>query len=165
MMTNQPIKIVPATLEFRETPRDRYEGLSPSHFGDGPEAPLFTFPLALRSVGRGLRKRCPACGAPTMFRTFFKMAEVCSNCHVVFSREQGSYTGAMYLNILITEALFVFGFVLMEFVIGTSMMVEIAVLVPFNALFPVWFFPRSRGLWAAVLYLCGDLYADPINAK
>jgi uncharacterized protein (DUF983 family) len=161
-MKNGTDRVSPSVLEFRETPLDKLGSSVSSHFGDEPPAPPFTLPLALKAVSRGLRKRCPACGENTMFRTFFKMEPVCSNCHVVYSREQGSYTGAMYLNILIPEALFVFGFVLMEFIIGSTATVEIAVLVPFNGLFPVWFFPRSRGLWAAVLYLCGDLYADPI---
>ncbi len=160
-MLTDPLLPAISPLEFREVPSNADGKQTPSPFGDGPQAPAFTLPLALRSIGRGLRKACPACGEKTMFRKYFQMEPICSNCGVIFSREQGSYTGAMYLNILVTEFLFVFGFILLEFVIGTSTMLEIAVLVPFNGLFPVWFFPRSRGLWAGVLYLCGDLYPDP----
>ena len=33
-----------------------------------------------QAVGRGLRRHCPSCDAPTLFRGYLKVSPVCQNC-------------------------------------------------------------------------------------
>ena len=115
----------------------------------------------MRVLIRGWRKMCPSCGKAPAFKRFFTMHETCPNCGVRYEREDGEYVAAMYLSIFITGLLFVFLFILLEF-LDTSLLVELLILMPVIGLFPVWFYPRSKSIWAAALYLMGGLYADKV---
>ena len=157
---------LPKNFDFREEPIGKPpEATGGAPFHDLPRQPKDIAPAtALHAISDGIRLRCPACGNPSMFRSFFTMRPFCPECGVVYEREQGSYVGAMYLNLILTEFFFIIGFVLLEVVFHASTLTELLILVPFNGLFPVWFYPRSRGVWAGILYLCGDLYRDPYKA-
>ncbi|HYM20536.1 MAG TPA: DUF983 domain-containing protein [Candidatus Kapabacteria bacterium] len=120
----------------------------------------FTLSFVLRTLSRGLRKKCPSCGAVSMFKTYYTMHQTCPNCGVRFERENGEYVTSMYISIMITEVLFVIFYLFLNYALGTSVVVMLAILVPFNGLFPVWFYPRSKSLWAAALMLMGRLYPD-----
>jgi uncharacterized protein (DUF983 family) len=40
-------------------------------------------------LGRGVRKRCPRCGAPDIFRSFYSLKERCPHCAYGFERKEG----------------------------------------------------------------------------
>lgn len=124
------------------------------------ETPAFTIKNVRLIIGRGFRKECPACGEKTMFSSYFNMRETCANCGVRYDREDGEYVAAMYMSIMIVTVIFVALYVVLEYEFHASLMVELLVLVTINATFPIWFYPRSKGIWAGVLHLVGRLYPD-----
>jgi uncharacterized protein (DUF983 family) len=124
------------------------------------DAPAFTLKSVLQTLGRGWRKECPVCGEKTMFDGYFTMRNKCSNCGVNYNREDGEYVASMYLSIMIITFIFIGVYVFMEYVLSASLTVELVVLVALNGFFPIWFYPRSKSLWAAVLHLMGRLYPD-----
>jgi uncharacterized protein (DUF983 family) len=104
-----------------------------------------------RSVGRGLRLRCPRCGEGKLFSGYFSMPDACPSCALDFRREQGYYIGAMYINYGVTAAI----------LLGVSLPLIGKYPLPnilwplglFCLVFPIWFFRYSRSLWLAI-----DLY-------
>jgi uncharacterized protein (DUF983 family) len=103
-----------------------------------------------RALGRAIRLRCPRCGATPLFRGWFRMAESCSLCGLYFERAQGYFVGAIYVNYAMTVGLAVVVFFLLWGVLGWSTGAQLAVLVPFVIVFPLWFFRYSRSLWLAL---------------
>jgi uncharacterized protein (DUF983 family) len=104
-----------------------------------------------RTLGRGLRLRCPKCGEGKLFRGWFRMPDACNGCGLDFKREQGYYVGAMYINygvttaVVLAVALPLLGKVPMDRLLWS--------LAAFSVFFPIWFFRYSRSLW-----LAADLY-------
>ena len=102
---------------------------------------------------RVLTRRCPRCGDESLFATRFRLNESCSNCNLVFRREQGAMTGQMYLSAVFTQILAA----LMVGVIflGTdwSPLLSIAVSVPIIILFAYWVLPKSMALWVAIEFM------------
>ncbi len=48
--------------------------------------------------------RCPACGEGRIFAGTFRMNELCPSCGLPFSREEGYFTGAMYISYTLAVA-------------------------------------------------------------
>jgi uncharacterized protein (DUF983 family) len=102
------------------------------------------------AVGRAIRLRCPRCGATPLFRGWFRMAEACALCGLYFERAQGYFVGAIYVNYAVTVVLAIVGFFLLWGVLGLSTRAQLAILVPFVIVFPLWFFRYSRSFWLAL---------------
>ena len=104
-----------------------------------------------RTMGRGLRLRCPKCGDGKLFSGGFTMASSCPSCGLDILREQGYYVGAMYINYGVTATV--------ELSVGIPLAGKIPMatilwpLAVFGLLFPLWFFRYSRSLWLGI-----DLY-------
>jgi uncharacterized protein (DUF983 family) len=113
-----------------------------------------------RSLISGFFKRCPVCHKGKMFSKYWTMRSHCPNCGVKFERESGEYIVAMYINILLTEVIFIGGYIITNYVFDLDMWTQIAIWAPFNLLFPILFYPHSKGLWAGVLNVMGGLYPD-----
>ncbi len=99
---------------------------------------------------RGLRLKCPACGQGSLYRAIFRMEHHCRVCGLVFEREQGYFTGAIYINVIATESLLI-GAVLIYFT--TSVRFDqklLTILFVLGAMLPVLLFHHSRSLWLAV---------------
>jgi uncharacterized protein (DUF983 family) len=108
----------------------------------------------------GMKRICPACMHGKMFSTYFKMNDYCPVCHVKYEREAGEYIVSMYINIFLTEFLFITGYLLTDYLFNWPVWTQIGIWASFNALFPTWFYPRSKALWAGGLQLSGGLYRD-----
>jgi len=116
------------------------------------EASATSAPLGFwRTIGRGLRLRCPKCGEGKLFSGWFSMHEACPSCGLDLRREQGYYVGAMYINYGVTATV--------ELSVGIPLAGNIPMatllwpLGVFGLLFPLWFFRYSRSLWLGI-----DLY-------
>ena len=111
-----------------------------------------------RTLGLGLRLRCPSCGEGRLFLGFFKMAPACSVCGLDLLREHGYYVGAMYVNYGVTAAV--------EMAVGIPLADRVPMatltwpLAGFALLFPLWFFRYSRSLWLGL-----DLYFTSLAPK
>ena len=61
--------------------------------------------------GRALMLRYPLCGRGRLFRRWLFLADHCPGCGLWFEREEGYFTGAMGINLVVAELLFVGGFI------------------------------------------------------
>jgi uncharacterized protein (DUF983 family) len=111
-----------------------------------------------RTVGRGLRLRCPVCGQGRLFCGWFTMEERCPSCGLDLKREQGYYVGAMYINYGVTAA------VILAAGIPVATRYPLATfswpLGAFAIVFPLLFFRWSRSLWLGI-----DLYITSLIPK
>ncbi len=83
------------------------------------------------------------------------MRLLCSHCALPFERSAGEITGGIGINSVLT----LFIVVVLAFIGGSDPSVPLVPLLAgltlFAVLFPIAFYPSSRGLWAGVLYLTG----------
>ena len=104
---------------------------------------------AMQVAGRAVRLRCPRCGQTPLFTGWFHMHPRCDLCGLVFERAQGYWVGAIYVNYAVTVLIAVASaFALWGH--GVSMTGQLALWIPFCAIFPLWFFRYSRAVWLAV---------------
>jgi len=107
-----------------------------------------------------LRQRCPRCFAGKVYRGLLDMNETCPVCGLRFEREEGYFTGAMYVSYLLSLVLVfaIFGVLWLVlpngslFAVGMLCLVTAAVYLP---LVPVVF------RYSRVLYMHLDRKLDP----
>jgi uncharacterized protein (DUF983 family) len=108
--------------------------------------------LRLRLILRGLLGRCPRCGSGQLFVRYFTLKDACPRCGLTFQREEGYWVGAMTLNIILAEALFVaivaVGIILTWPDLPVVPLIVIGVAA--NIAFPILFYPLSKTLWLGV---------------
>ena len=64
-------------------------------------------------VGRALRRRCPRCGGPGIWRSWFAFRARCPTCHLELDRgESDHFYGAYLLNFVVAELLPAIAFVI-----------------------------------------------------
>jgi uncharacterized protein (DUF983 family) len=109
---------------------------------------------------RGLRLRCPVCGKGKIFSGFFKTYERCPNCHFRYEREEGYYTGAVAINLILTE--FVLAAVALPVAASqaVSLPVMIALGVTLPILLPLLFYRLTKSLWMSL-----DHFIHPVPAE
>jgi len=116
------------------------------------ERPIPTPRLWRLALGRGLRRRCPQCGAGDLFLRYARLRESCAECGLVLRREQGAQTGSMYLTAAVTEVfaavLIGIGWIFTDW----STPVFLSVSIPMMLLFSAWFLPVSQAFWVGVEY-------------
>lgn len=115
-----------------------------------------------RALFRGLRKRCPRCGARDCFRSWFQLKSLCPRCGLRFEAEEGGFLGAMVLNYSVTLGVWV-----VVLVVGLVLTVPDIPVVPMTLMsmalvitVPIWFYPRSKMIWAAVEFLVAKSNPD-----
>ncbi len=117
---------------------------------------------ALLLLGRALRLRCPACGGGPLYQGYFTMRPVCPGCGLRLEREEGYFLGAMLLNLLVAEGLFIVGFALL--LIRTWPTPPWTLLtwgsMAAVVLFPTILYPFSRTVWLAL-----DLLVQPARQE
>jgi len=103
---------------------------------------------------RGAVKHCARCGSGRLFATWFTMKDTCPRCELEFAHEEGYWTGAMMVNLAVTEALFLIVFVVSIVAMwpDVNWVAVLVVVVALNVITPIVFYPFSKTLWVA-----GDL--------
>lgn len=100
---------------------------------------------------RGLLLRCPVCGKGKLFRRGFTMYEQCPVCHFVFEREEGYFSSAMAINLIVTELLVAIIVVPLAFIAATTPNFPVVPTLIMGALLaillPLLFYRHSRALW------------------
>jgi uncharacterized protein (DUF983 family) len=131
---------------------DPYGSLDPTPRRD---VPLLHEAGATRVLLRGFRKRCPRCGARDIWVTWFTAKPRCPVCDLRFEAEEGGFLGAMVLNYGFATALWLI--VLAITLILTVPFIPVVQLTVGSVMIlggvPVWFYPRSKMLWAAIEFL------------
>ena len=109
-----------------------------------------------RCVWRGLIVRCPRCGKGKLFRGVLAMHDRCPVCQLDFEREEGFYTGAMAINLIVSELIVAAYIIPVAVVSGLNPQVPfIPILIissPLPILLPLLLFRPARGLWLSMNY-------------
>jgi uncharacterized protein (DUF983 family) len=111
---------------------------------------------------RALTRRCPYCGSPGVFTSYFALRETCPTCRVSFEREEGYFLGAYALNLIVAEFLGIGLVILLLFrtdLRHLDLLWQEAIAVGLAVAFPLLFFPYSREVWIAL-----DLVFHPPGA-
>ena len=110
-------------------------------------------PGFFRVLWRGIRRRCPRCGAGELFESWFKMRPSCPSCGLETERrEEGFWLGGMAINLGITQLLF-FAFLIGGMVLTwpdppwTWLLVGGVAL---NVVLPFLFYPMSKSVFLAI---------------
>jgi uncharacterized protein (DUF983 family) len=108
--------------------------------------------MVLLLLWRGLRLRCPRCGKGKLFRGVFAMPERCSICGWVYEREEGYWTGAMAINLVVSE-LIVAAFVVPLAAMQTPLLTLFVFGLPWTVLLPLLFYRHSKSLWMTLDFI------------
>ncbi|MBO0780738.1 MAG: DUF983 domain-containing protein [Ktedonobacteraceae bacterium] len=107
---------------------------------------------------RALRLRCPVCGRGKLFHHVFTMYERCPVCDYRYEREEGYFSSAMAINIVISEFI-VAGFTV-PLAANPSIPAWMVLLggAPFTVLLPLLLYRHSRSTWLSM-----DIYVHPLQ--
>jgi uncharacterized protein (DUF983 family) len=103
-------------------------------------------------VWRGLRQRCPRCGVGKLFKRGFTMYERCPHCGWLYEREEGYWTGAIAVNLIVTE-LIVAAFVVPLAAAQVPLVPLFAIGLPATVLLPILFYRWSKSLWMTIDFM------------
>jgi uncharacterized protein (DUF983 family) len=109
----------------------------------------------LRAALDGLLLRCPRCHQGAMFESWFRMRRRCPHCALAFERASGEITGGMGISIVATLLLVIIAAAAIGFS-NVPLLPAMLVLAAATIAFPILFYPSSRGVWAAILFLTRD---------
>ena len=115
---------------------------------------------ALLLLRRGLRQRCPVCGRGKVFSGWFKTYERCPVCNFAFEREPGYYTGAMAINLVVSELLIAAIAIPLAVSQSVSIVILIALGVTLPFLLPLLFYRPTKCLWMSL-----DHFLHPIDSE
>ena len=115
---------------------------------------------ALLLLRRGLRQRCPVCGRGKIFKGWIKTYERCPVCNYAFEREPGYYTGAVAVNLVVSELLITVIAVPMAAsqTVPLSVLIVLGCTLPF--LLPLLFYRPTKSLWMSF-----DHFVHPASSE
>lgn len=117
----------------------------------------------LRLLLSGLFLRCPYCGKGKLFRRFYSMYDRCPVCGWRYEREEGYWTGAMALNLVVTElliAIVTVPVVIWLAVSGLPIWPLVAVGLPMCFILPLLFFRHAKSFWMSL-----DFMIHPVDPE
>ena len=117
--------------------------------------PVAPQPGGFRVLVRGLRRRCPRCGARGLFDGILRIKPRCPRCGFRLEREEGGFLGAMTVNFAIVTTAWLIALVgwliadlpdlqVLRFTIASLALMAIA---------PLACWGHSKTIWASVDYL------------
>jgi uncharacterized protein (DUF983 family) len=112
---------------------------------------------------RALFLRCPNCGKGKLFRRGYTMYEKCLVCGWLFEREPGYWTGAIALNLVVTELLIAIVVVpLATWLALTQQPITllIAIGLPMPFILPFLFFRHAKSFWMSI-----DFWIHPVDPE
>jgi uncharacterized protein (DUF983 family) len=104
---------------------------------------------------RALLLRCPRCGKGKLFRRGYVMEEQCAVCGWRYEREEGYWTGAMAVNLVVAELIVTAIAVPFSayLAINHLPLTPLVFLLPAPVLLPFLMYRRSKSLWMALDFL------------
>ena len=112
---------------------------------------------------RALLLRCPYCGKGKLFRRVYTMYEKCSVCGWRFERESGYWTGAIALNLVVTELLIAIVIVpLATWLAITQQPITLLLIIglPMPFILPFLFFRHAKSFWMSI-----DFWVHPVDPE
>src|SRR5918998_861077 len=141
------------SVKFRGVPREEVRTLVREKVSkDG--RPVF------KTLARGARLCCPACGRRSVFQSPFRVRHYCPACGAVFQREEGFFVGAIMLNVVTTEAAVMAAAALCLLAFPGRDRLLLGLLIAVALLFPIAFYHHSWSLW-----LAGDHLVEGLPGK
>lgn len=120
----------------------------------------------IKKLWTGFWLRCPNCEEGHMAEGFLGLQEKCEICAVRFERKPGESAGAsiIWAGILPILAMFIF-FAIELNNPGTTLWISAGIPLAFVVIAGIGFYRNVRGLWIAITYLTGGVYADEIDSE
>jgi uncharacterized protein (DUF983 family) len=112
---------------------------------------MYRVPLHLL-FWRALLLRCPYCGKGHLFRHGYTMNDHCSNCGWMFEREEGYWTGAIAVNLVVAEMLAAAAAIPLAIVQASPLLV-MSIGIPLVIALPFLFYRHSKSFWMALDFL------------
>jgi uncharacterized protein (DUF983 family) len=112
---------------------------------------------------RGLLLRCPYCGKGKLFRRGFTMYEKCPVCGWRYEREEGYWTGAVAVNLVVTELLIALVVVPLAVALALAQKPITLLLIiglPMPFILPFLFFRHAKSLWMSI-----DFMLHPVDPE
>jgi uncharacterized protein (DUF983 family) len=111
---------------------------------------------------RGLWKHCAVCGEGDLFDGWFRMKERCPACQVRFSREEGFFTGAVFVNFALTEIVMFAWLAAVLFATQPDIDGRLMIIgsVAVAIVMPVLAYPWSKTIWFAIHLIMQPLDPD-----
>jgi uncharacterized protein (DUF983 family) len=107
-------------------------------------------------LARSLRLRCPRCGKGAFLKHGVTTHVACEVCSLRFEREEGYWTGAIYVNLITTQFLIVGTLFLLMFGTDLTLWWQIGILATLAVVFPTLFYPFSKSIWLGMDYFFTD---------
>lgn len=101
------------------------------------------------AIWRGLRLRCPACGARTLFSSYLKVAERCPRCGEDLSHHRAD-DAPPYFTILIVGHVLVALLMTVELTYAPPVWVHLALWLPLTVILSLALLPRIKGAIVAL---------------
>jgi uncharacterized protein (DUF983 family) len=105
----------------------------------------------LRSVGRGLRHRCPACGEGRLFGRYLKVEPACARC----GHELATYRaddGPAYLTILLVGHFIIAPLLFFPIVWQSPPLYSLPIILGVLVVVTLLTLPRVKGGWVGLMY-------------
>jgi len=115
---------------------------------------------ALLLLRRGFRQRCPVCGRGKIFKGWIKTYERCPVCNFAFEREPGYYTGAIAVNLVVSEFLIAVNAIPLAVSQSVSLPVLIVLGCTLPFLFPLLFYRPTKSFWMSF-----DHFIHPVSSE
>jgi uncharacterized protein (DUF983 family) len=105
---------------------------------------------------RGLSLSCPVCARGKIFEGVFRMHKQCPVCDFTFEREEGYFSSAMAINLVLSELIVTAAVLPLAANPGIPVVNAILWCAPLAVLLPFLFYRHSRSLWMSM-----DHYMNP----
>ena len=107
-----------------------------------------------RSVSRGLKGRCPACGEGKLFWRYLKVSEHCPTCDHDLQRYPAD-DGPAYVTILLVGHLIIAPLLLFPIVWESSAVYSLPIILTALITLTLLILPRVKGAWVGLMYALG----------
>jgi uncharacterized protein (DUF983 family) len=108
------------------------------------------YPL-LRSIGRGLRHRCPSCGQGRLFGRYLKVEPTCAACAHPLARYKAD-DGPAYLTIVLIGHLIIAPLLVFPIVWEAPLQYSLPIALGSLTVITLLMLPRIKGLWIGLMY-------------
>lgn len=114
---------------------------------------MYQYHVPLRLLlWHALRLRCPYCGKGRIYSHGFTMNDHCSNCGWIFEREEGYWTGAIAVNLVVAETIAA-AIAIPLAIMQVSPALVMGIGLPLVIALPILFYRHSNGFWMALDFM------------
>ncbi len=105
-----------------------------------------------RLLWHALRLRCPYCGKGRIYSHGFTINDHCSNCGWIFEREDGYWTGAIAVNLVVAETIAA-AIAIPLAIMQVSPALVMGIGIPLVIALPILFYRHSNSFWMALDFM------------